>query len=296
MKCSICKENAVINLKRHNLKLCEKHFKEHILHQTERVIKHFNMFKKNDNILLAVSGGKDSLGLWLILKELGFSVKALHIIMPFKEYSEKSLEKVKSCALKLNDEPIIIEANKYLEIDFFKALKIYKKPICSFCGKVKRYILSTYANKNSYNIISTGHNLDDETAFLLGNILHWHTEYLEKQNPVLESNKFMPKKVKPLIRITDEEMKLFAEISKIDYIEESCPYSKHAKSIFYKKILSEIEAYMPGTKAFFYLQYIENIKGMLFSKSSEELKECRICHYQTYNDDLCFLCRIKSKY
>jgi tRNA(Ile)-lysidine synthase TilS/MesJ len=295
MKCTVCKENAVISLKRHNLKLCEKHFREHILCQTERVIKHFNMFKKDDSILLAVSGGKDSLGLWLILKELGFNVKALHIIMPFGEYSDKSLEMVKSCATKLNEDPIIIEANEYLEIDFFKALKIYKKPICSFCGKIKRYILSTYANKNSYNVISTGHNLDDETAFLLGNVLHWHTEYLNKQGPILESNQFMPRKVKPLIRITDEEMKFFADISKIGYVEEKCPHSRYAKSIFFKEILNEIDDQMPGTKAFFYLQYIKNIKGVFFQESNEKLKGCKICQYQTYNDDICFLCNIKSK-
>lgn len=295
MKCTVCKEDAVINIPRHNLKLCEEHFKEHIISQTQRVIKHFNMFKNDDSILLAVSGGKDSLGLWLILKELGFNVKALHIIMPFGEYSTKSLEMVKSCAKKLNEEAILIEANEYLDIDFFKALKICKKPICSFCGKIKRYILSTYANRNSYTTIATGHNLDDETAFLLGNVLHWHIEYLNKQGPVLEGNRFMPKKVKPLVRITDEEMSFYTRISKIEYIEEKCPYSRDAKSIFFKNILNEIDEKMPGTKSFFYLQYIKNIKRTFFKESNEKLKECRICHYQTYNDDTCFLCNIKSK-
>ncbi|AWB10540.1 tRNA(Ile)-lysidine synthase TilS/MesJ [Thermodesulfobium acidiphilum] len=296
MKCTVCKKDAVIKLPRHNLKLCEEHFKEHIIYQTQRVIKHFNMFKKDDVLLLAVSGGKDSLGLWLILKELGFNVKALHIIMPFGKYSEKSLEIVENFAKKLNEDPIYIEANNYLDIDFFKALKIYKKPVCSFCGKIKRYILSTYASRNSYNTIITGHNLDDETAFLLGNVLHWHTEYLKKQGPVLERNQFIPKKVKPLIRITDEEMSFFAKVSKIEYVAERCPYSKDAKSIFFKDILNEIDKYMPGTKSFFYFQYVENIKNNIFMKDTEEPKECKICHYQTYSDDICFLCKIKSKY
>ena len=56
-----------------------------------------------------------------------------------------------------------------------------------------------------YDAIVTGHNLDDEAAVLMGNALHWHTDYLGRQAPLLPARHGFPKKAKPLVRLTERE-------------------------------------------------------------------------------------------
>ena len=57
----------MIDVRRHNAGFCREHFIIHIHNQVARTIKEFEMFEPEDRILVAVSGGKDSLALWDIL-------------------------------------------------------------------------------------------------------------------------------------------------------------------------------------------------------------------------------------
>ena len=67
MKCRKCGEKASVNMRQHKLALCKEHYLEWVPEQTERFIKKYEMFTHDEKILVAVSGGKDSLGLWDIL-------------------------------------------------------------------------------------------------------------------------------------------------------------------------------------------------------------------------------------
>ena len=67
MKCRNCGEKASVNMRQHKLALCKEHYLEWVPEQTERFIKKYEMFSHGDKILVAVSGGKDSLSLWDIL-------------------------------------------------------------------------------------------------------------------------------------------------------------------------------------------------------------------------------------
>ena len=48
------------------------------------------MFDKNSKILVAVSGGKDSMSLLDVLKNLGYNVTALYINLGIKGYSNNA--------------------------------------------------------------------------------------------------------------------------------------------------------------------------------------------------------------
>ena len=64
MKCKVCRQHAVVDVRRHNAAFCQEHFVVHIHNQVARTIKEFKMFDPDDRLLIAVSGGKDSLALW----------------------------------------------------------------------------------------------------------------------------------------------------------------------------------------------------------------------------------------
>jgi len=61
MRCRKCGQRAAINMRHHRLALCSIHFPEWLMEQTQRFIEKYNMFTPSDRLLVAVSGGKDSL-------------------------------------------------------------------------------------------------------------------------------------------------------------------------------------------------------------------------------------------
>ncbi len=108
---------------------------------------------------------------------------------------------------------------------------------CSVCGLVKRHTMNRVARDYGYDVLVTGHNLDDEVAALFGNTLTWAGEYLLRQGPVLPEIPGMARKAKPLCQLYEREMTAYALLRGIDYIYEECPYSVDAKSIRYKDLL-----------------------------------------------------------
>src|SRR5436305_421490 len=77
---------------------------------------------------------------------------------------------------------------------------------CSGCGLAKRYLFNREAAERGYAVVATGHNLDDEAATLLGNVLHWQSGYLARQSPVLEAeDSGLVRKVKPLYRLSEHD-------------------------------------------------------------------------------------------
>ena len=83
--------------------LCKDHFLEWIPEQTERFIKKYQMFNRHERLLVAVSGGKDSLALWDVLWRLGYQADGLYIHLGIDEnigYSGQS----QTCAQSFADE------------------------------------------------------------------------------------------------------------------------------------------------------------------------------------------------
>ena len=80
-------------MRQHKLALCKEHYLEWVPEQTERFIKKYEMFTYHEKVLVAVSGGKDSLGLWDILVRLGYQVDGLYLGLGIDEginYSHES--------------------------------------------------------------------------------------------------------------------------------------------------------------------------------------------------------------
>src|SRR5205809_5844798 len=52
-----------------------------------------------------------------------------------------------------------------------------RRPPCSACGTMKRHYFDAAALEGGFDVLVTGHNLDDEAARLMGNVLRWQTDH-----------------------------------------------------------------------------------------------------------------------
>ncbi|HCZ07382.1 MAG: tRNA-5-methyluridine54 2-sulfurtransferase [Thermotogota bacterium] len=294
MKCRKCGQRAVIKLRQHNLALCEEHFEEFFLNRVKKAIKDYRLFKRQDRLLIAVSGGKDSLTLWQVLSRLGYSVDGLHIDLGIEGYSAKSRKLTENFARNNGYRLIIVQAKEFLEgYTVPEASRILRRSPCSLCGLLKRYVMNRVGVEEGYDVLVTGHNMDDEAATLLGNILTWQEDYLKRQYPVLESTseKFL-KKVKPLVYLTEREVAAYAVLNGIDYIEEECPLSKGATSLEYKEVLNILESRHPGTKHRFLHEFLQ--KKPFGAPENLNLTNCSECGFPT-TSTICSMCRTKRK-
>jgi uncharacterized protein (TIGR00269 family) len=303
MKCRKCGAKAVINMRQHKLALCKEDYLQWVPEQVEKAIHKYDMFSHQDKILVAVSGGKDSLSLWDILYRLGYQADGLYIGLGIEggvHYSAESRRLTEEFAaqrgLILQTVDIPTTYGESIPDIAHRTHRGRDKP-CSVCGLIKRHVMNQSAHLGEYHALATGHNLDDEAAVLFGNTLHWDGSYLLRQAPVLEADQpGLARKVKPLCRMYEREMAAYALLSGIQYIYDECPFAMGSTSIEYKELLNQLEAGHPGAKLSFYLSFLQAKQSGIFSDKADskvtDLHPCLSCGQPTTAPDECSFCRL----
>ena len=173
-------------------------------------------------------------------------------------------------------------------------------PPPSSCGLSKRYLFDSAAVEGGYDVVVTGHNLDDEAAVLYGNVLTWQTDYLSRQLPVLPARDGFPRKVKPLVRLTEREMAAYCVITGIDYMIDECPMAVGNKHIAYKEALNAIEEQSPGSKFTFYHGFLARAQEQFAAACGDGtddrpgLRSCTRCGSPSSNE-VCAFCALTDK-
>jgi tRNA-5-methyluridine54 2-sulfurtransferase len=297
MKCRVCGKPAHIRLPQYNRALCSDDFIAFFEKRVLTTIRKYGLIGEEDKTLVAVSGGKDSLSLWNLLNRLGFSADGIYIDLGIHEYSRVSFEKTKAMADRLQRTLYSFS----LSDTFTKGIKdlsgIMKRPPCSLCGMIKRYVMNRACTEHGYSVLATGHNLDDEASALLGNLLHWKEEYLWKKGVVLGAEgSHLAKKVKPLFLCSEKEAAAYAVMSGIDYVYEECPYSVGAKTLLYKSLLNRVEEESPATKLMFMKGYLKRVRQTASGAEQSRPKSvCSVCGYPSFAEQ-CNFCRLTDRF
>ena len=306
MRCRTCGSKAVINMPQHRLTLCKAHYLEWLPAQTLRAITKFGMFSKTDRVLMAISGGKDSLALWDILWQLGYQTNGLYIDLGIDDvmgYSRRSGEYAQTFAdqrgLKLITVDVGKEYSETLPQMAKRTLRGRDKP-CSLCGLVKRHIFNRVAVEGSYGALATAHNLDDEAAILLANTLDWSLEHLSRRQPVLPAGPGFTRKVKPFCRVYERESAAYSVLRGIAFMPDECPHSMGSKQLYFKTYLNEWEESMPGVKLRFYNNYLKALESGAFPIRQEApeklaLQRCPSCGQPTTSGGMCSFCTLVGR-
>src|SRR3954454_14095115 len=293
-KCRSCRGPAIIDLPRHNAHFCAEHVLDLCRRQVAKVIDQFDMLGHDDKILVAVSGGKDSLAVWDLLAELGYSADGLYVGLGIGDYSDSSAVYARDFAAARGLRLIEVGLREEYGYDVPTAARATRRVPCSSCGLSKRHLFDKAALDGGYDVVVTGHNLDDEAAVLFGNTLRWDVEYLARQLPVLPARNGMPRKVKPLVRLAERETAAWCVVRGIDYMVEECPMAAGNRHLAYKAALNSVERDSPGTKAAFYLNFVERMAPLLAEvrdDSAASVGTCQECGAPT-TGSLCAFCHL----
>jgi tRNA-5-methyluridine54 2-sulfurtransferase len=295
VKCRVCRGPALIDIRRHNANFCSDHFLKYCRDQVEKAVHEFDMLQPDDRVLVAVSGGKDSLAVWDLLHELGYAADGLYVGLGIGEYSETSGDYARRFAADRGLTLVEVDLRESYGYDIPTASAVTRRVPCSACGMSKRHVFDKATLDGDYDVLVTGHNLDDEAAVLYGNVMRWQIDYLARQRPVLPSGSGFPRKVKPLVRLTEREMAAYCVLRGIDYLVEECPMAAGNKHLQYKESLNATEQQSPGSKHDFYFSFLRKAADRFDDDPSREtVGTCERCGGPA-GSEICSFCRLVER-
>mgnify|MGYP000406751095 CR=1 FL=1 len=280
-KCKKCNKKAVTYLKAYRIALCESCYSEFYLKLVKRCIKKYGIFRKNEKIVAAVSGGKDSSAMAVALKKIGYDADLIYVDLGIGSYSKKSEKCVEELSELIDSNLNIIRLSDYgFKIDQIKG------KTCSACGVSKRYLMNKFAREQGYDVIATGHTAEDIVSFYIKNLAGGSKVWAEKLLP--RNEPFDPKVVaraKPLYEISEKENMLFVLCNTIPFNPDDCPYAPKPE---WKEIVYEIERKKPGfTKNF--------VRGLVREGKFPETRYCKICG-EVSSSEVCSFCKLRRRF
>jgi uncharacterized protein (TIGR00269 family) len=298
VKCRRCREPAVIDVRRHNAGFCRDCFLHHCREQVRKAIDEYHMLEPGERVLVAVSGGKDSLAAWDLLRELGYDADGLYLGLGIGDYSDASHDFARAFAEQIGGRLRVIDLRDDYGFDVPEGAKVAHRAPCGACGLSKRHLFNSAAIEGGYAAVATGHNLDDEAAVLLGNVLRWDDEYLARQYPVLPAAPGFARKIKPLVRLGERETAAYCVLRGFDYIVEECPMAAGNRHLGYKDVLNALEERSPGTKAAFLNGFLDRAHDRFddveIRQERADLRPCGRCGSPTPGE-LCAFCRLQER-
>jgi len=156
VKCTRCRAKAEVQLRAHNSAFCRPCYLFYFRRQVERAIAGERMFAPAERLLVAVSGGKDSLALWDVLAELGYDTTGLYLGLGIGTYSELSHAKAAQFAAQ-RGLPLRVVAleDEAAGLAVPAVAAATRRPPCSACGTMKRHYFDAAALEGGFDVLVT---------------------------------------------------------------------------------------------------------------------------------------------
>ncbi|MCI4446649.1 MAG: adenine nucleotide alpha hydrolase family protein, partial [Pyrobaculum sp.] len=260
-------------------------------------IRRYRLVETGDVIYVAVSGGKDSCAALALLKEyvetfmVDAEIRAFHINLGFKT-SPKVEEAVRALAERLGVPLHVVNARDYLDIE--AAAKASRRPICSVCGAVKRYLMNKVPRELGATKVATGHHAHDLLAYYFKNLAGRNFQWNFKILPKVEGRGLLLTKIRPLIYARPEENEEFCRAGRLPVSAVCCEYGlcNAAHAEVYEMIRAarrrdpDFDLKLIGGVVDFNLRYGRD--------EAEEIRRCKICGEPT-SGEVCTVCKLRMR-
>jgi uncharacterized protein (TIGR00269 family) len=294
--CTLCGEPAVIHQRYTGRHLCDTHLIADIGQRVAETITSRQLVVSGDCVAVALSGGKDSTALLLILHHLFGAREDIRLVAVTVDegitgYREATVRSAENLVRRLEMEQITVSFTELFGGSLDTILKGREVQACSICGILRKKALVAAAERAGATKLATGHNLDDESQSVLMNVLRGDLVRLVRDSGAESGGRFIPR-IKPLMYITEKEIATSLMVQGIWEDLPECPYAVHALRREVRSMLAGIEYRHPGTM----LRLMENKKrvrnAFLGHGAGDPVGVCRECG-NPCSGELCQFCRIR---
>jgi len=302
--CTLCGRNeAVFGRSYSGENLCGRCFCRTVEDRVRKTISRYEMLGPKDKIMVAVSGGKDSVTLLHILSKIEKAFPDVVLCAGtvdegIREYRDEALRIAEGNCRKLGIEHVVTSFKELFGYGLGEIVELIRRrgetglTPCSYCGVLRRKALNTLARGAGVDKLVIAHTLDDETQTMLLNVFHGDPMRIVRSKPVLDvvHPKFV-QRVKPLCMVPEKEVVLYAYLREIKFQSIPCPYAQTALRNDIRTMLNRMEHKHAGT-LFTVFNSVEKIRPALEASAEEvKLQDCRLCGEPTVGD-LCRACQM----
>jgi cytoplasmic tRNA 2-thiolation protein 1 len=282
--------------------LCKNCFLSSIEDKTRKTISKYSMLQHDDRVAVAVSGGKDSLSLLYVLKnifETSYRATPIAITVDegIKDYRNESLEIVKQFCANLRIENKIVSYKELFGYDMDRAIlerPSNKMSSCSICGTFRRRAIDLAAEEVGANVVATGHNLDDQIQTFMINMISGDVQRIGWTSPQSVGSKFhTQRKIKPFCEIYEQEIVFYALLRGIPFQTEDCPYMNESIRTQIREFINALEKERPGIKYNFYNSASKISDNLKTFSNHIDSKKCATCG-RIATSETCSVCKTLS--
>lgn len=204
----------------------------------------FRMIEADDRVMVAVSGGKDSTGLLLLLEEVRRRAKfsfSLHPVILDQKQPGFEVSTYAAWLATRGFELKVLERDTYSVVtDRVPEGKTY----CSLCSRLRRGILYDYAHEHGLNKIALGHHREDANETVLMNLLF--SGRIASMPPKLRSDDGRNIVIRPLCNLAERDLAAFAREQGFPIIPcNLCGNQANLQRGRVKRLLADLEATHP---------------------------------------------------
>lgn len=208
-----------------------------LLGQIRKAIEDYNMIQEGDRIVVGVSGGKDSITLLVLLKQLQsffpvrFDLEAITLTMGIGEFDLTPVKELcKSIGVNYTIEETVIGKIVFEERN--------ESNPCSLCANLKRGALHNVAKKLNCNKVAFAHHRDDVIeTFLLSTI---YAGKLQTFSPVTYLKRKELHLIRPMIYIEEKHVKEYIKANNLITVPSPCHVDGKTKRQYIKELLMEM--------------------------------------------------------
>lgn len=204
-----------------------KKFRKDIWSKFIKAISDYELIKENDNIMVCISGGKDSFLLAKCIQELikhgKFPFTAHYVVMD-PGYNKVNRQLIEKNAKLLNVPIEIFETNI-----FDVTAKVEGNP-CYLCARMRRGYLYSKAKELGFNKIALGHHFDDviETTLLS----MFYGSEIKTMMPKLHSDNFEGLElIRPLYLIKESAVLAWKKYNELTFINCACRFTENCSIV-----------------------------------------------------------------
>lgn len=304
VSCSVCGKPAIYSAKYEGKAYCGEHFLEWFDRRVRKTIRKYRMFGSKEHIVVAVSGGKDSLAALHYVKKLskrvpGWTVEALLIDEGIRGYRDVTVKDFKRCAEEWGVPYRIVSFKEEIGATLDDIVKkgagagLPYQP-CTYCGVFRRYLLNKAAREMGATVLVTGHNLDDEVQTFLMNIMRHDVERLARLGPVtgISGQEGFVRRVKIFYEVPEKEVVVYSMLNGFfpEFVE--CPYARLGFRWDLRHYINLLEEKYPGTK-YMILKSLLDIAEAVRKGKGGTPKRCTVCG-EPSTKDVCRACELKA--